>query len=133
VFWLTAFAGLSTSLVREHLDQLQEDIRVTLSVRTGFIGYAWRCAAFALVLAVAMPFDATHVGDILNVAVALGGTLGVAYLHREPVLPTSVWRGLSRADCRPRALVTILLVISTGNEARGFHRLLGSTGPGSKA
>jgi hypothetical protein len=97
------------------------------------IGYAWLYAAFALVLTVTTPFDATHVGDLLNVAVALGATLGVyAYLRRAPALPTSVWRGLL-ALIVVYDLVTILLVLSTGNDARGFHWLLGSTAPGSKA
>jgi hypothetical protein len=36
------------------------------------IGYACLYTAFSLVLTVAVVFDLTHVGDILNVAAAIG-------------------------------------------------------------
>jgi hypothetical protein len=111
--------------VREHLDQLQEDAWVTVSVRTLFIGYAWLYAAFALALTVAMPFDVTHVGDILNVAVALGATLGVyAYLHRKPVLPTSVWRGRTGAKQVGLGPRTLALSYLSGHERADLVVLL---------
>ena len=69
----------------------------------------------------------------LNVAAAIGAALGlVAYWRRKPVLPTSVWRVLF-ALIAVYGLVTVLLVLSTRNDAGGFHWLLGSTAPRSKA
>jgi hypothetical protein len=106
---------------------------VTLFLRVLVISYAWLYAAFALVLTVAVLFDLTHVGDVLNVAAAIGATLGLfAYWQRKPVLPTAVWQGLF-ALIVVYGLVTVLLVLSTRNDPGDFHWLLGSTALRSKA
>ena len=97
------------------------------------IGYACLYTAVALLLTVAVVFDLTHVGDVLNVAAAIGAALGLfAYWQRKPILPTSVWRVLF-ALIAVYGLVTVLLVLSTRNDAGGFHWLLGSTALRSKA
>ena len=94
---------------------------MTLSLRILVISYTWLYAAFALVLTVAVLFDLTHVGDVRNVATAIGATLGLfAYSQRRPVLPTPVWRGLF-ALIAMYGLVTVFLVLSTRNDAGGFH------------